>query len=142
MSASHHARMENLGTSSTNMNYANQYLGLPREQKLRTTFEIDLKDIAVIRSFDPKDGTLQTTASILFKKLIHELKQSKLEPGDFSAYQHAIGECHITLGGESVVQRGALAVPPTGVLDSSPVQAAGGNVGRGAKKLARKTTRA
>jgi hypothetical protein len=118
------------------MDYKNQYIGLTQEQKLRTTVEIDLKDISVLRGFDPKAGTLQTTVSILFKKLIHELKQSKLEPGDFSNYQHAVCSCTITLGGDTV-QRGTVIEPATGTVDSRPVKAAGGNVGRGVKKLAR-----
>jgi hypothetical protein len=121
------------------MKYENQYLNLPKEQKLRTTFEIDLNDVAILRSYDPKAGTLQTTASILFKKLIHELKQSKLEPGDFSTFAAVIGDCTITLGG-NLGQRGTATVPSTGMFDSVPVKAARRNVGRGIAKLARKTT--
>jgi hypothetical protein len=134
------------------MEYKNPYLGLPKEQKLRTTFEIDLKDIAVLRSFDPKDGTLQTTAGILFKKLINELLKSNLERGDFSAYQHAVAKCHLALGfgnGETIVcqgttyfregfQRSPAAVAPAGDVNTGAVEAVSGNVGRGTKKLARK----
>ena len=139
------------------MEYKNQYLGLPKEQKLRTTFEIDIKDIAILRSYDPKEGTLQTTASILFKKLIHELKQSSVQLGDFSSYQHAIRNTHIILGVgyqsvftingikyhrvdetivPDVVQRVAAPVPPTGTKRARASKTPRGDVGRGASSVA------
>ena len=80
------------------MSFTNQYLGLTKEQKLRTTFEIGLTDVARLRSFDPKEGNLQTTLSILVKKLLHELNASTIQPGDFSTYQHAVDTCRIILG--------------------------------------------
>ena len=128
-------------------------MGLDASQKLRTTIEIDLKDIAVLRSFDPKSGTLQTTASILFKKLINELKQSSITPGDFSNYQHAIAGCHIVLaygaseyvsiGGvkffrDGYVERSTSAVAATGSVDSVAGETPNRDVTRGVKKLARK----
>ena len=139
------------------MDYKNQYIGLTADQKLRTTFEIDLKDISVLRSFDPKAGTLQTTASILFKKLINELKHSTLEPGDFSSYQYAICNAHIVLGHgtsqtihiggakyircDDDVQRDPATVSASGSVDSRAAETVGGDDSRRDKKLARKVKR-
>lgn len=129
------------------MTYKNQYLGLDKSAKLRTTFEICLRDVATLRSFDPKEGTLQTTASILFKKLIHELKQSTVvTPGDFSAFHYAISECRIILGGHVTtavepvavpdVQRSPVVEPTAGPVNPSPVKTPRRNVGRRVKSVA------
>ena len=119
------------------MEYKNHYLGLDKSQKLRTTFEVDLRDVAFLRSFDPKLGNVQITASILFKKLINELKSCQhVRPGEFSEYQHAIGELRIVLGAERV----PVTVAPTGSKSASPVKTPRGNVRRGVKSVAQPAT--
>ena len=122
------------------MDYTNQYLGLVGQDKLRTTFEISQKDVAVIRALDPKAGTLQTTASILFKKLIHELKKSNIETGDFSAYQHAICAANITLGGANL-QRSPLTGISTGSVPACSAETHQENERRGATDVAQQAPR-
>lgn len=133
-----HEKTAKAGRWYFNMTYTNQYLGLDKPSKLRTTFEIGITDVAILRSYDPKDGTLQTTASILFKKLIHELQQSNIQPGDFSAYQSAICNCTISLNG---CERSTASVPSTGSKSSRTGQATGRDVRRGASSVARKAAR-
>lgn len=118
------------------MTYENQYASLDPSARIRTTFEPSKVDYACIRSYDPKVGILQTTLSILLTKLCNELRQSNIDPGDWSAYQHAITECHINLGGQP--ERSTVAVPPAGTVDSGPVKTDKRNDRRRAKRLAPK----
>ncbi len=118
------------------MKYENQYYPLSTEQRIRTTFEPSLADYACLRSFDPKTGVLQTTLSILLTKLCHELRNSKIEPGDWAAYQHALCECRIVLPDN--VQRSSAPVPTPRSVSSGPEQTAPRDVRRRAKRMAPK----
>jgi hypothetical protein len=95
------------------MKYENQYLHCKPEDRIRTTFEPSLADVACLRSFDCKAGVLQTTLSILLSKLCHELRNYTISPGDWSAYQHAIVNCRIELDCDP--KRSPVAVPATRV---------------------------
>ena len=100
------------------MNYQNQYLGLAHDEKLRTTFEISRVDASKIRQYDSKEGALQTTTSILIKKLINELDKSGIEVGDYSSYQRAVTDATIILG-----QRGTVVKPTTGRVRAKSTKA-------------------
>lgn len=84
--------------------FKNPYLNLPRDEISRTTIEIPKKRVALLRSFQPYSGVLQTTLSILLEKLCHELEQSNLQLGESSEYEHAISECRVIIGGRTPKQ--------------------------------------
>jgi hypothetical protein len=132
------------------MEFKNVYLGLPKEHKLRTTFEAALTDVAFLRSFDPKEGNLQTTLSLLLTKLKHELAKSNIQPGDFSTYQHAVANCSLVLGhvqdgtlvinGVSYVRAdlhgGTTSDSPARTKRARPAKTTGRDVGRGDTTMA------
>ena len=94
------------------MDYKNPYLGLPKDAKLRTTFECSWEDVQILRSYEPKEGVIQTTLSILLKTLINELKRN-LEPGDRYAYQYAVANATINLGKRVAAPEPAARKKPT-----------------------------
>ena len=114
------------------MKWENQFHAVEQTELLRTTIEIPHSLNALIKSYEPKTGVLQNTISILLTKLSDELRKSNILTADRYAYQRAITECRLELGG------GAIAVPPTGHVDTCPTETASRNDTRGASKVARK----
>lgn len=80
-----------------------------------------------IKSYESKDGVLQTTISILLTKLSDELKRSNIEPGDRAAYQFAISDCTLVLGGTDKGKRSTLIKPATRTKPARTVKAASGD---------------
>ena len=77
------------------LEFKNPWLQDP--QRIRSTIEVPLKIRGEILRLEAKDGALQTTASILIDKFLHELTKLKLETGDRYGYQSAVLNCTITL---------------------------------------------
>ena len=78
------------------LEFKNPWLQDP--QRIRSTIEVPLKIRGEILRLEAKDGALQTTASILIDKFLHELTtRLKLETGDRYGYQAAVLHCRITL---------------------------------------------
>jgi len=79
------------------MEFKNPYLDLPSEQIQRTTLEIPFTEVSKLKAYEPRTGVLQTTLSIILKKVINELERAKLEPGDRYGYHAAITNARIVL---------------------------------------------
>ncbi|MDE2097268.1 MAG: hypothetical protein KGL39_08505 [Patescibacteria group bacterium] len=114
------------------MEFKNVYLGIPRDETIRTTFFASKRDIALLRSFDPKEGVFQTTLSILLTKLCNELRlQQRIEQGDYSGFHRAVCDAVIHLGGSPLIGTS------TGTLNPGSGQTTVPNVRRRAKRVAR-----
>ena len=72
------------------MEYKNLFANIPKEDICRSTLQVPFKLKAEFESYDPRQGTIQTTISILLTKLIDELKRTGIEKGDRYAYQAAV----------------------------------------------------
>lgn len=125
------------------MKWENQFASVVKTELLRTTVDIPHAINSQIKSYEPKTGVLQNTISILLQKLSDELKRSNLTVADRYAYQRAISECSLVLGGNSYPeQRSTAPEPSTGGVDLVAGQSLGRNDHGGTTKVARKAKRA
>jgi hypothetical protein len=98
-----------------NTEFKNPFLDVPKEEVTRSTLIVPHKIQAIIKNFEPKDGAIQTTISILLQKLTHELSTSGIETADRNAYHRAVSNCTLTLGGVTTTdtKRSPTAKSPT-----------------------------
>lgn len=111
------------------MEFKNPWLQDPARR--RSTLEVPLRVVGEIQRLEAKDGAVQTTASILINKFLHELAKLNYDTGDRYSYQNAVLNARVTLHDnlgkpliENTESRVAAPVTPTRPKRSRTKQAA------------------
>lgn len=100
---------------------------------LRTSVIYPAHVVATLAGIRGRPGTVQTTVNILLTKLANELKRIGITSYDPDAYESAVTECTLVL-------RGPVVIPSTGINSSSPAQTPDGNDRPGTLGVGRKAT--
>jgi hypothetical protein len=82
------------------MEFKNPYLATPPKERSRTTLEIPFSVVSGVKKYEPKDGAIQTTVSILLDKFLNEYGKRNHEIGDRAAYHNAVCGATIVLPGQ------------------------------------------
>lgn len=108
--------------------FENPFRDLPPEERKRTTIDIPLKLESDLQRV--KSGTiLQTTINILLKKLRDELERAGIINYDPEAYELAVADCVIVLGGSG--ERSAVGGVTAGKKRNRSTKAVKGHDGDG-----------